>query len=148
MDGLHLLVEEELALLFAHFFRCFRLDICLHLEHLHLLIQQFEQVERTLANRLILKQLLFILNLKLKVCADVIDEGGRVVNALEREACLGGDIVRFLQQLYRLVLDVADDGEELFVSLAWELLRNAMNTRFEPISRGCELIYLDALDAF
>ena len=141
-------MEEELTLLLAHLLRCFRLNICLHLEHLHLLVQQFKQMERTLTNRLIIKQLLLILNLKFKVSADVVDEGRRVVDALEREARLRRDIVRFLQHLYRLVLDVADDGEELFVAFARELFWHPMYSRFEPVTRRSELIHLDALNAF
>ena len=117
LDGLHLLVQEVLALLAVHLGAHLALDLVLHLQQLKLLGQVRQQQVGPLAEVGHLQHALLLGHLGVHVAADEVDQERGRVDVLDRELGLGGDVRALLDDLQREVLQRAHQRVELLVVL-------------------------------
>ena len=103
LDGLHLLVQEELPLLLVEVGFDLALNVLFQGQHLLLLVEQFEDFLGALTQVDFFKDALFVLHLDLHVAADEIHQEAQTIDPLDRFRGLRRDVWIHLDELGRQV---------------------------------------------
>ena len=135
LDRLHLLVEVVLALALLHLLLDAAADALLDLQHVHLALDQGEDVLQAAAHVLDLEHLLLGIELERHVRGDGVGEPARLLDARER----GQDLRRHLAVELYVLLELRDDRAHEHVHFALFVLLGVAERRYlrgEVIARG------------
>ena len=103
LDGLHLLMQEELALLLIEVGFDLALNVLLQGQHLLLLVEQFEDFLSALTQIDFFEDALFVLHFDLHVAADEIHQEAQTIDPLDGLRGLRRDVGVHLNELGRQV---------------------------------------------
>ena len=105
LDLLHLLVQEELALLLLDVGLDPALDVVLELEHLQFLAEEFHHLFDPFLEAFHLQEPLFLLLLRVHVGGDEVDEKTQGVDVLDGDGRLRGEVGAVLDHLHAHFLE-------------------------------------------
>ncbi len=100
-----------------------RLDVVLELEHLVLIVQMLHGFLRPATELPDLEEPLFLIDLRVHIGGDEVDQQGWTFDVLDREARLRWDVGRVLDDVQAQVLHRIDEGLELLIGSRRTVLR-------------------------
>ncbi len=146
LNGLHLLVQEVLALLLVKLRFNFRLNFILHLQHLQLMVEMPEYGIGPFHQVILFQQLLFPMHFQVHIGRNEVHQESIRLNILDRNRRFGWNIGRLFDDVQGHVFDGVYECAKLIAASLWSLL--FQRTHPHPQIRLCFLHMLNSETPF